>query len=117
MSVFTCQAGECLVQLDFGNIIAALGFLLALGVQTWALTRFMINRMDKHRDDTQKEIADVHTRINTVKDEYVKRADIDRDLNQISRGISDVNNSLNSQMTSVGNRIDILITQTINSKS
>jgi hypothetical protein len=117
MSVFTCHAGECVVQLDFGNIIAALGFLLALGVQTWAIMRFIIGRMDKHREDTQKEIADLHVRVNTVKDEYVKRTDIDRDLAHISRGLTEVNNSLNSQMSSVSNRIDILIAQTTQSKA
>lgn len=108
MSLISCESGECLVQLDLNTVIAALVFLLALAVQTWGIVRFLISRMDKHREDSQREITAVHDRINLVKDEYVKRTDIDRDLAHISRSLTDLNTSLNTQMTNVANRIDIL---------
>jgi Leucine-rich repeat (LRR) protein len=117
----SCQVtGDCLVQLGIGDIFTALGFLLALAVQTWGLTRFLISRMDsqkeklesqieKNRTESSAENKLVHDRINTVKDQYVKREDIDRDLAQIQRSVSDVNANVNAQMSGVNNRLDHIV--------
>lgn len=100
--------------------MSALGFGLALGFQTWAIVRFMISRMDAHKEkieekitnlqqDSNSDVTAIHNRINEVKDQYVKRTDIDRDLAQMNRSISDVNQSLNMQMTGVNTRLDTII--------
>lgn len=105
-----CQlSGDCLVQLGMSDVLSVLGLMLALAVQTWAIMRFMISRMDGHSDKQEEKIAAIHTRINEVKDQYVKRTDIDRDLAQMNRSIADVNQSLNMQMTGVNTRLDTII--------
>ncbi len=121
MLAFSCEpVGDCLVQMGIGDIVAVLGFLLAIGVQTWAITRYMIGRMDSHRDAMGAEIRAlhermageikaIHERINTVKDEYVKRVDIDRDLMHIQNTVTDMKNDVNVQMSGMNNRLDMLL--------
>lgn len=103
------KMGDCLVQMTVGDIIGVLGFLLAMGVQTWAIVRYMIGRMDNHRDAAVAEISKIHDRINTVKDDYVKRVDIDRDLSHIQSTVSEMNNNMNAAMSGMNSRLDILL--------
>lgn len=106
----SCQPVEdCLVQLTVGDVVAILGFLLAIGVQTWAITRYMIGRMDAHREATNNELKAIHERINEVKDQYVKRSDIDRDLTHIQNTVTDIKNDVNVQMSGMNSRLDMLI--------
>lgn len=110
MLVISCQPlGECLVQLDMGHVLTGLSFMLALAVQTWAIVRYMISRMDSHRELTNTEINKLHDRINTVKDDYVKRVDIDRDLSHIQSTVTEMNNNMNAAMSGMNNRLDMLI--------
>lgn len=117
MLLISCQPlGECLVQLDMGNVLAGLTFMLALAVQTWAIVRYMIGRMDSHREITNTEINKIHDRINAVKDDYVKRVDIDRDLSHIQSTVTEINNNVNSQMSGMNNRLDILLSTLVPTK-
>src|SRR5690606_12942844 len=103
----SCQPmGDCFVQID---LLSVLGFALTIGVQTWAIVRYMIGRMDAHRDAASSEIKGLHERINEVKDQYVKRADIDRDLMHIQHTVTDMKNDVNVQMSGMNNRLDMLI--------
>lgn len=106
----SCQpVGDCIVQMSIGDIIGALSFFLAMGVQTWAIVRYMIGRMDSHRDTTNAEFSKLHDRINIVKDDYVKRVDIDRDLSHIQHTVTEMNNNMNAAMSGMNNRLDILL--------
>lgn len=110
----SCQsAGDCLVQLSTGDVVAVLSFLLAIAVQTWAIVRYMIGRMDSHRESSNLEITKLHDRVNEVKDQYVKRVDIDRDLSHIQNTVTDIKNDVNVQMSGMNNRLDLLINQLI----
>lgn len=117
MIAISCQpVGDCLVQLSMGDVIAALVFLLAMAGQTWGIMRYMIGRMDSHRERNSQEVTELHKRINEVKDQYVKRVDIDRDLSHIQSTVTDMKNDVNAQMSGMNSRLDILLNTLIPGK-
>lgn len=105
-----CRIVEGLsVEFEASTIIQLLGFMVALGFQTWAIVRYMIARMDHHREKHEQAIVDLHNRLNGVKDDYVKRSDLDRDIINLQGKVVELKSDINLQMNSFGQRLDSLV--------
>lgn len=60
--------------------IAVAGAVAAVALQTWLIIKYLIGRMDKGD-------AELHGRIDQVKDDYVRRDDFNMHLQRVEQGI------------------------------
>lgn len=105
------------------TVLWIVGFMFTAGVQTFALVRFLVNRMDsQHKeleDQMNGQVVALHERVNVVKDEYVKRVDLDRDLSGLKelilsikadthKAMGDIKSDQHQMMTQINSRLDAL---------
>ena len=131
--------------IDLSDVLTIVGLVLGLSVQAvitvnWMNTKFdnhqkMINdRFDEYQkmihskseaankmlidksESTDKSLSAVHRRIDDVKDSYVKRVDLDRDLSAMHTVLGSIKGDLNNQTGEVNNRLDRLVKILIDSK-
>ena len=81
-------------QIDANIVMWMLGTGFTVAVATWGTVRYLIGRMDSQTGELNKkieaEVFNLHSRVNGVKDDYVKRVDVDRDLNNLYRLIESI---------------------------
>lgn len=108
------------MELSIRDVMAVLGFILAIAVQTWGIIHYLINRMDNHKrelevklesdkKDSSREDSNLHTRINEVKDQYVKRTELDREFSTLQKGMTDMKADFHIAMQGINTRIDQVI--------
>ena len=92
--------------------LAISGFIVTMAFQTFGIIKYLLgvaNNGDK----------ELHERINGVKDEYVKRVELDRDLNAINQtlalmredfraGIAQIQNTQKEQALEINKRFDLM---------
>lgn len=93
-------------------ILAVSSFIAAMTFQTFGIIKYLLgvsNNGDK----------ELHERINGVKDEYVKRSELDRDLNAINKtlalmredfrdGVAQIQNIQKEQALEINKRFDLM---------
>lgn len=81
-------------QVDANTVMWMLGTGFTVAVATWGTVRYLIGRMDSQAGaltaKIEAEVTALHNRVNGVKDDYVKRVDVDRDLNNLYRLIESI---------------------------
>lgn len=109
------------MQFEFDDVMKLLTFVLAIGVQTWAIVAFLMRRQDEHRAALEKKIDEhkkeavtdsgaLHNRINEVKDSYVKRSDLDREFTNLQKNMSDMKLDFHTALVGINQRMDQMLT-------
>jgi hypothetical protein len=107
---FCQQITGWVMQVELRDILGLLGFILAIAVQTWGIIQFMLRRIDENRDHSDREVVELHERINVVKDQYVKRTELDREFAVLQKYMTDIKDDFHRGLAGVGQRIDQVIT-------
>jgi len=108
------------MEVGIRDVMAVLGFTLAIAGQTWAIIHYLINRMDRQKKeiedkidadkkDSVREDSNLHNRINEVKDHYVKRTELDREFSTLQKGMTDMKADFHIAMQGINTRIDQVI--------
>lgn len=104
------------MDLDTGNMLTVIGLVFGLCTQAVLTVNWMNKKFDEHRNiieeryrDTENALNHLNERINKVKDEYVKRVDLDRDLSVINTSLSSIKIDIHRQTAEMNSRMDRLI--------
>lgn len=81
------------------------GIVITILVAQSTMLRWVIVRLREDRESSSRRDAELHHRINEVKDDYVRRDDLMAHIGRLETGLSDVNNGLNR----VHERLDRLL--------
>lgn len=98
-----------------------LSFAGAIAVQTWGIMRFFLNRIDatnaRIKEQMDEHVKELHNRVNGVKDTYVSRKDLDREISQLRElvqsikadthaALLDIKNDQNRMLNQINHRLD-----------
>lgn len=81
------------------EVLAVISVVVLLAVHAWGFAQWVLKRFDA-----------VHARIDEVRDVYVKRSDLDRDLIPLYKGIAEIKQELARQSTETNQRLDKILT-------
>lgn len=102
------------------DLVNLVGLLLAIAAQTWGLVQFMLKRIEDQRkdfesrmhrveDEYDKEVEQLHLRVNQVRDEYVKRQELDRELEALTRNLADLKVDFHRSMENISGQNNHII--------
>jgi len=108
--------------IDLNSVLTIVGIILGLCFQAiltvnWMNTKFDAHRKlmaDRHEAD-DKSLSAIHRRIDDVKDTYVKKVDLDRDINAIHSTLASIKLDINSQSSEMNARLDRMLKMIIDS--
>lgn len=87
-----------------GEWIGAIAVLVTLIMGAAAMFRYVLGRVNEAHAETMLSVAELHRRINAVRDEYVRRDDLMTHVTAIERSIG----ALLAEVQRVHSRIDSL---------
>lgn len=106
--------------IDLDSMLTIVGIILGICFQAILTVNWMNSKFDVHRkmmsdrhDADDKALSAVHRRIDDVKDTYVKRVDLDRDINALHTTLNSIKSDINGQTSEMNNRLDRLLTMLI----
>lgn len=92
--------------------IAATFFLTFGGLLLGAFYR-IVSKIDDGHDNLSKNIKDgddaLHERVNRVRDEYVRRADLDGHIQRLDKNVDDLRSDIKQSRAEMNQRLDALI--------
>jgi len=102
------------------DILGLLTFVLAVAGQTWGIVHYLIKRQDEHKEALERKIHEarlkaesdvvtIYKRVDEVKENYVKRAELDREFNNLKTYMSEMKEDFHRSLTSVGTRLDQVV--------
>ncbi len=86
-----------------------------LGASKWIITRVetrhteAINLTETRHKEAMTHISQVHTRVNEVKDEYVKRSELDRDFKALERRMESTERAISDHAAQTNQRLDRML--------
>lgn len=90
--------------------------VLGLCVQAILVMNWMNSKFDTHRElidekhnKAEASFVGLHQRINKVKDDYVKKVDLDKDLNRLQQSLVDIKIDIHKETSEMNSRLDRLI--------
>jgi hypothetical protein len=83
-------------------IIAVASFMLAMAVQTWALVKFLIKRIDNNSEQ-------LHSRVSKLRDEAVMKPEHDKEMTRLYNELHLTREEVKTQGTNTTARMDALI--------
>lgn len=106
--------------IELKDMLTLIGLLFTAGVSFWAVIRWTINKIeDKHVEATRYTdtrhasaidyITRVDVKVNHVKDEYVKRPDLDRDFKALERQMDSITKSFAEGRAETNQRLDRML--------
>jgi hypothetical protein len=106
--------------IELSDVLTILAVVLGITGSIWGSIRWLISSTEKNikdlRDSMQsaissqgEDIGNLHERINEVKDHYVKRVDLDRDLTNIYGMLNSIKDDIRGQTDAMNQRLDRLI--------
>lgn len=95
--------------LELSDVLTVITILLGVGASYFKLAKWMTQKLDD-------ELNIVHKRINEVRDEYVKRVDLDRDLTNLYAMLNSIKDDIRAQTNSVNQRLDKFLDALIKNK-
>lgn len=88
-------------------ILSLLVFAGGIAIQTWGLIRFFINRIDETNQRIQEQldehVKELHNRVNGVKDTYVSRQELDREMGSLKDLIVSIKTDTHSALIEIKN--------------
>lgn len=121
MAQFSCSMIEgLLMQFDAEFVVSVIGLMLTLIGQTWLVITFLLNRadvdkrelierMDADSRDILKKVSELHEKVNSVKDDYVRKDDADKEITRLYRNMTDYKIDLVGQINTINARLDTII--------
>lgn len=108
--------------IDINSMLTIVGIILGLCFQAILTVNWMNTKFDAHRkmmsdrhDADDKALSAVHRRIDDVKDTYVKRVDLDRDISALHSTLAAIKVDIHSQTSEMNCRLDRLLTMLMDS--
>jgi cell shape-determining protein MreC len=98
--------------IDLNDFLTIIGLLFGLAVQAGAVVSWITKKIDAKHAEYHAEMLTINRRVDDVKDKYVKRVDLDRDLNRIYEMVAEVNKSIRGQ----NERLDKLLTAVVENR-
>ena len=102
------------------DIVKLIGLFITISVVGWGVVKWLLGRIDatgsnarlytdeKHR--VAMDYADrVDSRVNDVKDEYVKRTELDRDFQALEKQIDSMNRAIAEGRAETNQRLDRML--------
>lgn len=93
--------------LEFSDVLTVVTILIGVSASYFKLAKWMTQKIDL-------ELSQVHKRINEVRDEYVKRVDLDRDLTNLYAMLNSIKDDIRAQTNSVNQRLDKFLEALVN---
>ena len=72
------------------NILELIGLLLILITSVWGLIKYFQAQLESQRREFETKIAEVHSRVNDVREKYVHQDHLDDILNGIEKSVGNV---------------------------
>ena len=98
--------------IELNDVLTIMGLFVGLLVQAGGVIGWINKNIDSKHLEYHTEMQILSRRVEDVKDKYVKRVDLDRDLNRIYEMVAEVNKSIRGQ----NERLDKLLTAVVESK-
>lgn len=106
--------------IEIKEVLTLIAILLTIGGMFWGFIRWTINKIEtsynsarSHTDDRHSvalsHISRIDTRVNEVRDEYVKRADLDRDFKSIERQLDALRKDQTDGRAETNQRLDRML--------
>lgn len=106
--------------IEIKDVLTIIGLALAfggalLGGFKWIITRVetrhteAINLTESRHKEAMGHISQVHTRVNEVKDEYVKRSELDRDFKALERRMESTERAIADHAAQTNQRLDRML--------
>lgn len=106
--------------IELKDVLTILGLAVAfggafLGAFKWIITRVetrhteAINLTETRHKEAMTHISQVHTRVNEVKDEYVKRSELDRDFKALERRMESTERAISDHAAQTNQRLDRML--------
>lgn len=93
-----------------GSIWGSIRWLISLSEKNIKdLRDSMQTTMSTQHEDHKEDITGLHERINEIRDQYVKRVDLDRDLTNIYGMLNSIKEDIRGQTDAMNQRLDRLI--------
>lgn len=87
------------------SIVTIISVILVMGVNTWAVIKYLIDRMDKkmekEREERLKSQEQLEHKIDRIKETHVLREDFHRFVDEVKGQITAMTNGLNGRMDSL----------------
>lgn len=106
--------------IELKDVLTILGLAIAfggamLGSFKWIITRVearhteAINLTESRHKEAMSHISQVHTRVNQVKDEYVKRSELDRDFKALEKRLESTERAISDHAAQTNQRLDRML--------
>lgn len=106
--------------IELKDVLTLVGLLFTAGVSFWAVIRWTITKIeDKHAEaqrytDTRhtsaiEYITKVEGAVSYVRDEYVKRSDLDRDFKALEKQMDSMNRAIAEGRSETNQRLDRML--------
>ena len=86
-------------------LLTIIGMMIIMAFNTWAIIRYLLDRMDEkmqsERDERLKTEADISTRLDKIKETHVLREDFHRFVDDVKGQITQMTNGINHRMDSL----------------
>ena len=92
--------------MDLKDAITLMAFVLAVGVNTWGIIRYLVNRIDERHEKAMGEIVNLNRRVD---DHFVKRTELDRDLQSVYKSLELIRADIKAGAVDTNHRLDNLI--------
>lgn len=98
-------------------VLSLVGLMVTIGFQTWVIIKFLIKRADDDKKELMAridretstisgEVGKLHEKINTVKDDYIRKDDVEKELGRIYKTLADFKFELTGQLNQMNGRFD-----------
>ncbi len=96
--------------MEWSDMAQVLGFAGAMIVWTVGMLRYIIKRMDDGDRVNRDDIEALHSRVNDVKDNYVRRDDFQEAVKRMERTLDKLHDAVSEQGRHVNRRFDTVLT-------
>jgi hypothetical protein len=95
--------------IELADLLTILGIAIGLFAQAMGVIKWMNAKIDSKHLEYHNDLSNAHRRIDKVRDEYVKRVDLDRDLTNIYGMLNSIKDDIKDQTNSMNVRLDKLL--------
>lgn len=106
--------------IELKDVLTILGLAIALGGALlggfkWIITRVearhseAVSLTESRHKEVMGHISQVHTRVNEVKDEYVKRTELDRDFKALEKRMESTEKAISEHAAQTNQRLDRML--------
>lgn len=76
---------------------------------SWGVVTFLLGRIAEAKAEATKASAELHARVNNVRDEYLRRDDYNRDRDKLDRDLAALKAEVKDGFFQLNKRLDLLL--------